>query len=103
MMPAPTRPSTSSAATTASAMTGQRRQRSGMFTLRRDALRAQPLFHLAANRRETLGRASLEAKHEHRLRVGRPYQPPPIAEEHACAVHVDHVVRLPEVRDRILN
>src|SRR5829696_5003938 len=61
------------------------------------ALLAQPAFHLATNRRETLGGRGLVPGDDHRLRVRRTDQSPAVAEQNTHPVDVDHVVSRAEV------
>src|SRR5262245_40087156 len=68
-----------------------------------DALRAEPAFHLATNRSEALGRLRLVARDDDRLRVRCADETPPVAEQDANTVDVDHVVPLAEVFDRFLD
>ena len=68
-----------------------------------NALRSQPSFHLAADRREPLGRERLVSGDDHRLRVRSANQPPAVAEEHAHTVDVDHVVPGAKVLHRAVD
>src|SRR5258708_5937582 len=68
-----------------------------------NALRPQPAFHLAANRRQTVRGESLVSSHDDRLCVRRPDQPPAVAEQDADTVDVDDLVPGLEVRNRPLD
>src|SRR6185436_21083822 len=68
-----------------------------------NALRAQPPLHLAANRGEPLGRLRLVARDDDGLRVRRADKSPPVAEQDADAVDVDHIVAVAEVLHRFLD
>src|SRR5687768_3334045 len=65
-----------------------------------DPLALQPAFHKPADLRQPLRRARLVAGDQHGLGVAGADQAPSVAEEHARAVHVDHLVILAEVLDR---
>src|SRR5579885_2431034 len=92
-MPASARPASSSTATAASASMSQRR----VVMLHSNALRAQPAFHLALDRRETVLRGRLVPRDDHGLGIRGANESPAVAEQDADAVDVDHVVRRAEV------
>src|SRR5215471_13319422 len=68
-----------------------------------NALRAQPALHLAADRGESFGGLRLVPGDDHRLSVRCTDEPPSVAEQHANAIDVDHVVPLAEVFHRFLD
>src|ERR1035437_2991140 len=64
-----------------------------------DVLGGEPAGDLGANLVEALLCPRLEQRDDDRLRVGCADESPPVTEEHACAVHLDHVVQRFEMRN----
>src|SRR4051812_29785823 len=67
------------------------------------ALFAKPALELGPYRVELSFRPGFISRHDHRLRIRRPDQPPPVAEEDAHAVDVDDVVLRPEMLHRLVD
>src|SRR5215471_13604574 len=98
-MPASSRPASSRTAAATSATMSQRR----VVISDANALRAQPPFHLALNRRQPFGVQRFIARDDHRLGIRRTDEPPAVAEQYADAVDVDDVMTRPEVFHRALD
>src|SRR5215831_21056615 len=98
-MPASSRPASSRTAAATSATMSQRR----VVMSDANALRAQPPFHLALNRRQPVGAQRFIASDDHRLGIRCADEPPAVAEQHTDAVDVDHVMTRPEVLHRALD